>query len=309
MGPAAWSLLRNHGLTAGAITPSGPKGNVTKGDILRYLAQGGVGADVTTTTTTTVAGKAPRDAAAATTTTTTTKAAAVDIDISAEYTDTKATSVRKVIAKRLLESKTQSPHAFYQVEVAMDAVAATRAALASRGVKVSVNDFVVKATALALAEVPRANVTWDATTESAKPAAAVDISIAVAVEGGLITPIVKSADQQSLKQISAEVKRLAGKAKEGKLLPEEFTGGSFSISNLGMFGVDQFYAIVNPPQGGILAVGGSSPKVVLEDGEPATRHVMTASLSVDARAISGDVAGDLLAAIQRNLERPEALWV
>ena len=183
MGPAAWSLLRNHGLTAGAITPSGPKGNVTKGDILRYLAQGGVGADVTTTTTTTVAGKAPRDAAAATTTTTTTKAAAVDIDISAEYTDTKATSVRKVIAKRLLESKTQSPHAFYQVEVAMDAVAATRAALASRGVKVSVNDFVVKATALALAEVPRANVTWDATTESAKPAAAVDISIAVAVEG------------------------------------------------------------------------------------------------------------------------------
>ena len=154
-----------------------------------------------------------------------------------EYVDIPTTNMRKVIARRLLESKTTVPHMYASVDILLDDVLRMRKTLAAAGTKVSVNDCVLRAVALALSEVPAANAFWDDSSQSIKPSPAVDVCVAVATEGGLFTPIVKDANNKSLSQISADVRRLATKAKENKLLPEEYVGGSFSVSNLGMFGV------------------------------------------------------------------------
>ena len=182
-----------------------------------------------------------------------------------------------------------------------------RAMMKEQGTKVSVNDFVVRAAALALQDVPEVNAIWDPSSGALLQATS-DISIAVATPGGLITPIVKAAEGKTLQTISAEVKDLAGRARENKLKPEEFMGGSFSISNLGMFGTDAFFAIINPPQACIMAVGGAQTKTVLQpDGRPASKQVMEVSISADNRAVDELAAARFLEAFASYFASPVKL--
>jgi pyruvate dehydrogenase E2 component (dihydrolipoamide acetyltransferase) len=190
--------------------------------------------------------------------------------------------IRKIIAQRLLESKQTIPHLYLSADVDLDGVAALRESLKAQGQRVSVNDCVVKAVALALAEVPAANAYWDAAAEAVVPTGSVDIAIAVATDTGLITPIVRGADAKPLPAIAAEVRELAARARANKLKPEEFQGGSFSVSNLGMYGIDSFSAIINPPQACIMAVGGARRVARLVDGAPAAATQMTVTLSGEA---------------------------
>ncbi|PZP85329.1 MAG: pyruvate dehydrogenase complex dihydrolipoamide acetyltransferase [Azospirillum brasilense] len=230
-----------------------------------------------------------------------------------EFVQVPNNSMRKVIARRLLESKQQVPHFYLTVEVELDAMLAARAQLnaaaeakAGKGnppaYKLSVNDLVIKATALALRDKPSCNVSWydDAIIQYNN----VDISVAVATDGGLITPIVRNADQKSLPQISTEMKDLAKRARENKLKPEEFQGGGFSISNLGMYGVSTFQAIINPPQACILAVGAGAEKLVMRDGAPKAINVMNLTLSVDHRAVDGALGAEMLQILKRYIEQP-----
>tara|TARA_B000000565_G_scaffold255889_2_gene238775 strand:- start:8093 stop:9361 length:1269 start_codon:yes stop_codon:yes gene_type:complete len=220
------------------------------------------------------------------------------------FTDVSVSSMRKVIAKRLSESKQTVPHFYLSVDVEIDALMQMRKELnnAIDPEKVTVNDFVLKACAQALMEVPEANASWMGDTIRLYQNA--DISVAVALDDGLITPIVRAANLKSLRSISSEVKELVKKAKNGSLKPEEFQGGSFSLSNLGMYGINQFQAIVNPPQGCILAVGAGIQKPVAKNGEMKIATVMNCTLSVDHRVIDGKVGALLLSAIKRNLENP-----
>lgn len=230
-----------------------------------------------------------------------------------EFAQIPHNSMRKVIARRLLESKQQVPHFYLTVEVEMDALLEARAQLnglaeAKAGkegkpaYRLSVNDLVIKASALALRDKPSCNVSWydDAMIQYSN----VDISVAVATDGGLITPIIRNADQKSLAQISNEMKDLAKRARENKLKPEEFQGGGFSISNLGMYGVKTFQAIINPPQACILAVGASESKLVMKHGQVQTINVMNLTLSVDHRAVDGALGAEYLQLMKRYIEQP-----
>jgi pyruvate dehydrogenase E2 component (dihydrolipoamide acetyltransferase) len=174
---------------------------------------------------------------------------------------------------------------------------------------VSVNDFVVKAAALALRDVPAANASWDVASQAARAFSGVDICVAVATERGLVTPIVAGADRLSLMDISRVVKDLASRARDNKLKPEEFMGGSFTISNLGMFGISNFSAIINPPQACILAVGGAQQRVSLVGGRPVASSVMGVTLSADNRVVDGEQAAEFLAAFGRYLANPLQLVV
>jgi len=213
--------------------------------------------------------------------------------------------MRRVIARRLTEAKARVPHFYLEVDCQIDALLNLRATLNSQSAgqyKFSVNDFAIKAAALALRQVPEANSAW--TDEAILQFDDVDISVAVATNGGLITPIVRQADRKGLASLSADVKLLAARAREGKLQPSEFQGGSFTISNLGMFGVRAFSAIINPPQSCILAVGAAERRPVVR-GEvciPAT--IMSCTLSVDHRAVDGVVGSRYLAAFKSLIEQP-----
>lgn len=178
---------------------------------------------------------------------------------------------------------------------------------ASASRKISVNDFIVRAVAVALREVPQANVGW--TDTAMRQYAQADVAVAVSTDTGLITPIVRAADRKTLSQISAEIADLAARARAGQLRPEEYQGGSFSVSNLGMHGVGAFSAIINPPQAAILAVGASQQKPVVENGELKVGTVMACTLSVDHRAIDGALAAQWLAAFQRAIEAPLSMLI
>lgn len=221
----------------------------------------------------------------------------------------KLTPMRKAIASRLLASKQTVPHFYLTAEVRMDALMAVRTQLnghlEAQKVKVSVNDFIVKACGLALRDYPAANAAWNA--DSVVQFGNVDVAVAVSIDGGLITPIVANADQKSLVQISGEVKQLAADAKTGKLKPEQYEGGSFSLSNLGMYGVDEFSAIINPPQAAILACGAAKEQAVVTEGGIEIGQVMKITLSVDHRVIDGALGAELLASIKRYLETPVIL--
>lgn len=229
-----------------------------------------------------------------------------------EFVQVPNNSMRKVIARRLLESKQQVPHFYLTVECEIDALLAARQQLNDHAVKkagkdgkpvkLSVNDMVIKATALALRDKPTCNVSWydDAIIQYNN----VDISVAVATDGGLITPIVRNADQKSLTQISNEMKDLATRARENKLKPEEFQGGGFSISNLGMYGVKTFQAIINPPQACILAVGAGEQVVKVRGGEFRAVNVMNLTLSVDHRAVDGALGAEYLQILKHYIENP-----
>ncbi len=213
-------------------------------------------------------------------------------------------SMRKVIAKRLTESKQTVPHFYLTIDCELDALLKVRADLNARSdaYKLSVNDFIIRAVALALRKVPAANASW--TDAAILRYRTIDISVAVATPNGLITPIVKNADRKGLSDISNEMKVLAGKAKDGKLKPEEFQGGGFTISNLGMYGIKEFSAIINPPQGAILAIGAGEQRPVVKNGALAIATVMSVTLSVDHRVIDGAVGAEFLAAFKPLIEDP-----
>lgn len=217
-------------------------------------------------------------------------------------------SVRKVIAKRLTESKQTVPHFYLSVDVELDALLEMRKLVNEVSpAKVSVNDCIIRAVGLALKKVPAANASW--TDEAILLYKNADVSVAVATPNGLITPIVKNADVKSLAQISAEMKDLAARARDGKLKPEEFQGGGFTVSNLGMFGVKEFAAIINPPQSCILAVGAGEQRAVVKNGQVAVATVMTVTLSVDHRSVDGSVGAEFLAAFKPLIEKPYSLVV
>jgi len=214
-------------------------------------------------------------------------------------------NVKKITAKRLLESKQTVPHFYLTIECRLDGLLKTRKQLnedANGEYKVSVNDFVIKAVAQALKAYPAANVAWS--DEAVLQFKHSDVSVAVATPNGLITPIVKAAETKGLRQISEEVKDMAGRAREGKLKPEEFQGGTFSVSNLGMFGISEFGAIINPPQACILAVGAGEQKPYVDNGEVKIGTFMKATLSVDHRAVDGAVGAEFLSVFKRYIENP-----
>jgi pyruvate dehydrogenase E2 component (dihydrolipoamide acetyltransferase) len=233
----------------------------------------------------------------------------------APFEETKASTMRKVIAKRLTASKAGVPHMYASAECELDAVLAFRKKLAAdHGVKVSVNDFVIRCAALALRDVPELNASWDDKRLQPQLSPSVDVSVAVATPGGLITPIVTGAHARGLADIGAVVGELAGRAREGKLQPHEYQGGTFSVSNLGSYGVAEFSAVVNPPQAVIMAVGGGvrtvKPGLVGEDGvraPPRGATVMTARVSVDRRVGDEALAGQFLQAFQLYMNQPHVL--
>jgi pyruvate dehydrogenase E2 component (dihydrolipoamide acetyltransferase) len=217
-------------------------------------------------------------------------------------------SVRKVIAKRLTESKQLVPHFYLTIDCEIDELLSLRKSINEvAGSKVSVNDCVIRAVALAMKKVPASNASW--TDDAILQYKDVDVSVAVATPNGLITPIIKKADTKTLAQISAEMKDLAQRAKDGKLRPEEFQGGGFSVSNLGMFGIKEFSAIINPPQSCILAVGAGEQRAVVKNGQLAVATVMTCTLSIDHRAVDGAVGAEFLAAFKPLIEKPYRLVV
>lgn len=221
-----------------------------------------------------------------------------------EYEQEPLSGMRRVIAKRLTESKQTVPHFYLTVDCQVDELLKVRKELNSRSeaYKVSVNDFVIRAAAIALKKVPAANASFDP--EGMMYYKHADISVAVATPSGLITPIIKAAEGKGLATISNEMKDLAVRARDGKLKPEEYQGGTFSVSNLGMFGVKEFAAIINPPQGCILAVGAGEQRPVVKDGALAVATVMSCTLSVDHRVVDGAVGAEFLAAFKKLIEDP-----
>lgn len=284
--PLAKRVAALEGIDLSMVQGTGPHGRVVKEDVLKAKASGG----------TTRGGRVFRNPV--------------------EFTKIPNTNMRKVIARRLTESKQQVPHFYLTVDIELNKLLEVRKeinfeaeSLAGKdkkpAYKASVNDFIIKAVALAMKKVPAANASWydDAIVQYNN----IDISVAVAIEGGLITPIVKNADQKSVITISNEMKDLASRARAGKLAPEEFQGGGFSISNLGMYGVKSFSAIVNPPQGCILAVGAGEDRMVVRHGQPVVRNMMDVTLSVDHRVVDGAVGAEFLQAFKHYLESPSLL--
>ena len=225
------------------------------------------------------------------------------------YRDEPATEIRKVIAKRLVTSLGPIPHFFLTTDIEMD-----RAAEMRRGInaldpdlKISINDIIIKVTAAALRQHPQVNASFQE--KIVRYYEHADIGVAVAIEDGLITPVVRAADQKSLSQIAAEVRELAERARSRKLKPEEYTGATFSISNLGMFGIDEFTAVINPPEGGILAIGAMTPKPVVRDNEIVIRQIMRVTMSCDHRIIDGATGAKFLQTFKKILENPLYLVV
>jgi pyruvate dehydrogenase E2 component (dihydrolipoamide acetyltransferase) len=218
------------------------------------------------------------------------------------------TAMRRAIARRLTESKSTVPHFYVVADCRVDKLIALRATVNEGGaVKVSLNDFVIKAAAAAFLDVPEANATWG---ESAiRRHGTVDMSVAVAIEGGLVTPVLRSVEKLTLTEVSRSVADLAERARAGKLRQHELEGGSFAVSNLGMYGVTEFSAIINPPQSAILAVGLARPQAVVDDGELAVGTVMTVTLSADHRVLDGALAAQWLAAFVKRIENPISILV
>jgi pyruvate dehydrogenase E2 component (dihydrolipoamide acetyltransferase) len=224
-----------------------------------------------------------------------------------EFTEMPLDGMRRTIAARLTEAKQTIPHFYLRREVRLDALMAFREqlnkGLEARGVKLSVNDFIIKACAIALQAVPDANAVWAGDRIlKLKPS---DVAVAVAVEGGLFTPVLRDAEKKTMSALSAEMKDLATRAKTKKLAPHEYQGGSFAISNLGMMGIENFDAVINPPHGAILAVGAGVKKpVVLADGSLGVATVMSMTLSVDHRVIDGALGAEFLKVVVECLENP-----
>ena len=223
------------------------------------------------------------------------------------FTEIPHSMMRKAIARRLAEAKREAPHFYLSIDCDIDALLELRREInAGRDAKpISVNDFAIRAAALALKQVPAANASWTET--GTRQYRAADISVAVATRGGLITPVVRNADFKSLDAISTEMKDLAARAQAGKLKPEEYRAGTFSVSNLGMYGIRQFAAVINPPQAAILAIGAAEPRPIVRDGALVVATVMSCTLSADHRVVDGVIGAEFLAAFKKLIEAPHRL--
>ena len=220
----------------------------------------------------------------------------------------KNSAMRKTIAERLVKSKNEAPHFYLSLDCNIDELLKVRKAINSKSndeYKISVNDMIIKASSAALLKVPKANASWE--NENTKYFNNTDISVAVAIEGGLITPIVKNVQSKGLLEISMDMKDLANKAKDGKLQPEEYLGGSFSISNLGMYGIKEFSAVINPPQGCILAVGSGEKRPIVINNEISIATIMTVTLSCDHRVVDGAVGAEFLSEFKNFIENPSLM--
>ena len=299
--PLARRIAAEKGLDLASVTGSGPHGRIVKADVEGLSASAAPKA----------AAAAPATAAAPAAKPALASGPGADavkaMYEGREYEEISLNGMRKTIAARLTEAKQSIPHFYLRRDIQLDSLMKFRAdlnkQLESRGVKLSVNDFIIKACALALQAVPDANAVWAGDRVlKLKPS---DVAVAVAIDGGLFTPVLKDAENKSLSALSAEMKDLATRARDRKLAPHEYQGGSFAISNLGMFGIDNFDAVINPPHGAILAVGAGVKKpVVGKDGELAVATVMSVTLSVDHRVIDGALGAQLLQSIKDSLENP-----
>ncbi|XP_076126573.1 pyruvate dehydrogenase protein X component, mitochondrial [Alosa pseudoharengus] len=317
LSPAARHILDTHGLDPKLATPTGIRGLITKEDALNLLKK--VGTTGKPAPPTPAPTPAPARAAAAPAPPPPSgRPFYPPISVPGKpgapgtFSEVPATNIRRVIAQRLTESKTTIPHAYATVDCDMGAVLKLRKELAKEDIKVSVNDFIIKAAAVTLRELPEVNVTWAG--DGPRALGSIDISIAVATDRGLITPIIKDAAGKGVQEISASAKALAQKARDGKLLPEEYQGGSFSISNLGMFGISGFSAVINPPQACILAVGTSRAELRLtpdaQDGSGSAlcaQQLMTVTLSSDGRLVDDQLASRFLDKFRANLEQPQRM--
>ncbi|ACM00659.1 pyruvate dehydrogenase complex dihydrolipoamide acetyltransferase [Cereibacter sphaeroides] len=305
--PLARRIAKEKGIDLAAVQGSGPRGRIVKADVegAQPVAAPAAKADAAAPK-----AEAPAAAAAPVAAPAASAASVAKLFADRDYEEVTLDGMRKTIAARLSEAKQTIPHFYLRREVALDALMAFRAdlnaKLESRGVKLSVNDFIIKACAVALQQVPNANAVWAGDRIlRLKPS---DVAVAVAIEGGLFTPVLRDAHQKSLSALSAEMKDLAARARTKKLAPHEYQGGSFAISNLGMFGVENFDAVINPPHGSILAVGAGIRKpVVGKDGAITTATMMSMTLSVDHRVIDGALGAEFLKAIVENLENPIAM--
>ena len=285
--PLARRLAGNAGIDLAAVAGSGPRSRIVKKDVEAVIAAGPVRAAV-----------APVIAGGPTT------VPAGDLPGMPSYDAIPHSMMRKTIARRLTESKQTAPHFYLSVDCRIDELLDLRKKLNANAndYKLSVNDLIIRAAALALKEVPEANASWFE--DAVRMWHTVDISVAVAIEGGLITPIIRGAEGKGLKAISSEMKDLAERARVGKLAPAEYQGGAFSISNLGMFGIKEFSAVINPPQGAILAVGAGEPQPVVVDGALAVGTVMTCTLSVDHRVVDGAAGAAFMQVFKGLIEEP-----
>ena len=290
--PLAKRIAEQKGLDLSQIAGSGPGGRIVKADVEN--AEPGKAAPAKSMDTPAAPAKTPAES-----------------EFGAPYEEEKLSNVRKVIARRLTESKQQVPHYYLTIDVNLDPLLALRkqlnASLEADGIKLSVNDLLIKALARALIRVPQCNVSFQG--ETLHRYSRADVSVAVAAPSGLITPIITEADTKGLGQISTQMKELAGKARDGKLQPHEYQGGTASLSNLGMFGIKQFDAVINPPQGMILAVGAGEQRPHVVDGSLQIATVMSASGSFDHRAIDGADGAQLMEAFKQLCENPMGLVV
>ncbi|MDR1031878.1 MAG: pyruvate dehydrogenase complex dihydrolipoamide acetyltransferase [Holosporales bacterium] len=275
--PLARRIAGDAGLDLWSVAGTGPRGRIVRDDVMKALEGGGRSQQ------------------------------SIGSSFSQEPTLIKLSQMRKTIAQRLTSSKQQVPHFYLSVDCEIDNLLSVRKRLNSlaESNKLTVNDFVIKAVACALIETPEANASWS--DEGIYQYHSADVSVAVAIDGGLITPIIYSAHTKGLKEISLKAKELIKKANEGKLKPEEFQGGTFTISNLGMYGVKNFNAIINPPQGCILAVGAGEQRAVVHNGNLAVATVMTCTLSVDHRVVDGVAGAKFMAVFKRCIEEPAVM--
>ena len=290
--PLARRLATESGVELSSVPGSGPAGRIVKRDVEAAIAAG---------PTTGAPGGSPVPI----------PAAPVFVLSGTEFDDIPLSQMRKTIARRLTESIGPVPHFFLTIEVdmgrAMEARATINAMLEREGRKISLNDLIIRATAAALKRHPACNAHWLG--DSIRRFNRVHIGVAVAVEDGLITPIIRDADLKGVAQIGAEIRELAGRAREKRLQPDEYTGATFSISNLGMFGIHEFTAVINPPEAGILAVGGVEEVPVVEAGQVVVRYRMKITMSCDHRVIDGALGAAFLATLKGMLEEPTAILV
>jgi pyruvate dehydrogenase E2 component (dihydrolipoamide acetyltransferase) len=298
--PLARRLAKESGVDLAALTGSGPHGRVIERDVKSAIAGGVTRAESTPASQ---------------------PASGISDSITRKYfapgsfEDVPLDSMRKAIARRMTEAVQSIPHFYLNVDCEIDALLRLREdfnSAAPKGTdgaptwKISVNDFIVKALALALKRVPDANVSY--TRDALLRHKSSDVGVAVSIPGGLITPIIRNADSKSVREISAEIKELAARAKERRLKPMEYEGGASAVSNLGMFGVKSFSAVINPPQTTILAVGQGEQRVIVKDGAPAPATIMSVTLSVDHRAVDGALGAKLLAEFKQIIEHPAVMF-
>jgi pyruvate dehydrogenase E2 component (dihydrolipoamide acetyltransferase) len=320
--PLARRLAKERGINLHQIVGTGPRGRIIKADIDHVVAQQNKGQDrsVGSFIPLSASGARPVPGSVAGATSMPSIPGGVTAprhispvsgspssadDLFPPYEAIPLSNMRRIIAKRLTEAKQTVPHFYLTVETEIDTLLTLRKEInqnVEEAERISVNDFVIKAIAMALMAVPAANAAWAET--HIRHYRSADISVAVAVEGGVVTPVIRAAETKTLRAISQEVKALISKARAGKLRPEEYQGGTFSLSNLGMYGIQSFTAVVNPPQGCILAVGAGEPKPVVKNGQLHIATVMSCTLSVDHRVVDGAVGADFLQHFKKYIQHP-----